>query len=318
VSEHRDNDGAALPPLAVVVVNWNGAAVLPACLDSLAAADYPGLRVLLVDNGSGDDSVAWARAHHPDCEVLETGSNLRWAGGNNAGLRRLAEAGFDGHVLLLNNDTVVPAGSLRRLVTALAAAPEAWLATPRITYADEPGLAWYDGGVAGRRCGWIRHEGIRRPLGRLREGTRFVDWGTGCALLLTPRARREVGLLDEGFHFYGEDTDYGLRVRAAGGRILHVPAALIQHRVSASVGGTSPRKLRLRHASHLRLLRKHWPRRTWPLLLPCQLVYLAGHAVWQLWHGRPAAALAVWEGALDGMRGPAPATDLRWTADPDG
>ena len=319
MSEPAGNPATAdLPPLVVLVVNWNGRRVLPECLDSLAESGYPDLRVLVVDNASSDDSVDWIRLNHPEMEVLETGANLRWAGGNNAGLRHLADAGFDGHVLLLNNDTVVPGGSLEQLVETLEETSGAWIATPRICYADDPARVWYDGGVAGRYTGWMRHAGIRRLAGRLRMESRFVDWGTGCALLLAPGVFSKVGALDEGFHFYGEDSDYCLRVAEAGGRVLHVPRSLVLHKVSASVGGTSPLKLRLRGASHVRLLRKHWPRRRWPLLISGQMVYLLGHMVFQLWHGRPAAALAVWEGTLAGLREPDPTRDRRWTADPDG
>ena len=93
----------------------------------------------MVDNASGDDSVAWTRARHPRVEVIETGANLRWAGGNNAALERLAGEGWpQDHVLLLNNDTVVPPASLARLGAAVATEPRAWVATPRITYAAEP------------------------------------------------------------------------------------------------------------------------------------------------------------------------------------
>ena len=293
-----------LPPLAVLVVNWNGRAVLPDCLRSLSESRYPGLRVLVVDNGSRDDSVQWLRIHHPGVEVLETGRNLRWAGGNNVGLRHLAAEGWSGLVLLLNNDTLVPEGSLRRLVGAMAERPEAWAATPRICYADDPARVWYDGGLVSPWTGWVRHAGIRQLTGRLRSEERFVDYGTGCAMLLSRRALDAIGELDEGFHFYGEDTDYSLRIRRAGGRILHVPRALVLHKVSASVGGgTSPRKAWLRSRSHVRLLRKHWRPWTWPMLIPSQLVFLTGHTCWHLWHGRPATALAVWQGALDELAG---------------
>lgn len=304
MSERAASDAGALPPLAVIVVNWNGAAVLEDCLVSLEDAGYPGLRVVVVDNDSHDGSATAARQRHPDIELVETGRNLRWAGGNNAGLHHLAASGWDGHVLLLNNDTIVPEGSLRRLAAALAQRPEAWAATPRICYADDPSRAWYDGGLVGRWSGWIRHAGIRQVTGNLRNEERFVAWGSGCALLLAPRAVAEVGELDESFHFYAEDTDYCLRIGEAGGRILHVPRALVLHRVSASVGGgASPRKAWLRSRSHVRLLARHWPRRRWPVLLVCQIAFLAGHALWHLWHGRLETACAVWLGALDEVRG---------------
>ena len=293
------------PPceLAVVVVNWNGRSVLPDCFGSLSDCGYPSLRVIMVDNGSQDDSVAWTCMHHPEVEIIETGENLRWAGGNNVALRRLREEGFSGCILLLNNDTIVPGGSLRRLTGALQGDDRAWAATPRICYADDPARAWYDGGLVGRWSGWIRHDGIRRLTGRLDPTQRYVDYGTGCALLLKPRVLAEVGELDEQFFFYGEDADYSLRITAAGGRILHVPAALVLHKVSASVGSQSPRKVWLRSRSHVRLLRKHWPRSKWPVLLLTQSAYLGGHACWHLVNGRLSTALAVLQGALDEMRG---------------
>jgi len=289
--------------VAVVIVNWNGREVLPECFASLLDADYPDLRLIMVDNGSSDDSVAWTRMQHPDIEIIETGANLRWAGGNNVALKRLQQEFFRGHILLLNNDTVVPRGSLRRLVRALEEDPAAWLATPRICYAADPARAWYDGGVVGRRTGWVRHDGIRQLTGNLDPGQRYVDYATGCAMLLAPGVLNKIGELDEGFYFYGEDADYSLRVTARGGRILHVPRALVLHKVSASLQGDSPRKNWLRMRSHVRLLRKHWPVRAWPLLLVTQTAFLAGHTVWNLWHGQLASALALWQGALDEVRG---------------
>lgn len=293
----------ALPPLAVVVVNWNGQSDLGDCFGSLRDADYPGLRLIMVDNGSRDDSVAWTRARYPEVEIVATGRNLRWAGGNNVALKKLQNEAYPGYVLLLNNDTVVPEGSLRRLVRALAEHPEAWAATPRICYASDPARVWYDGGAVGRWTGWVRHLGIRQLAGKRDNKPRLVDYGTGCALLLRPRLAEQIGLLDESYHFYGEDADYSLRVTAAGGAILHVPLALVLHKVSASLGRQSPRRAWLRSRSHVRLLMTHWPRRWWPLLLVSQIIFLTGHAVWNLWTGRLDTALAVWQGALDELTG---------------
>ncbi|MBK9472984.1 MAG: glycosyltransferase family 2 protein [bacterium] len=292
-----------LPPLVVVIVNWNGMGVLRDCLASLRDSRYHGLRVILVDNGSTDASVPWTRQHHPGVEIIDAGENLRWAGGNNVALRRLLAEDGDPLILLLNNDTIVPEGSLHTLARALAADPLAWLATPRICYAADPARVWYDGGVVGRHSGWVRHDGIRKLAGRLDPQPRYVDYGTGCALLMTSEALRRLGLFDESFHFYGEDADYSLRARAAGGRILHVPRSLVLHKVSATLGQESPQRAWLRSRSHVRLMRTHWPRREWPLLLPAQAGFFAGHMAWNLWHGRLATALAIWQGAIDELSG---------------
>ncbi len=200
-------------------------------------------------------------------------------------MRQLRKEAFRAHILLLNNDTIVPQGSLSRLVQAMEEDPAAWLTTPRICYAADPARAWYDGGLIGSWSGWVRHDGIRQLTGKLDPGQRYVDYATGCAMLLGPGVLEKVGELDEGFYFYGEDTDYSLRVTALGGRILHVPLALVLHKVSASLKGDSPRKNWLRTRSHIRLLRKHWPVRAWPTLLVTQTIFLSAHTVWNLWHG---------------------------------
>jgi GT2 family glycosyltransferase len=292
-----------LPPLVVVIVNWNGMADLRDCLGSLRDCRYPGMRVIMVDNGSTDNSVAWTRRHHPGVEIIEAGANLRWAGGNNVALRLLAGEAEDPYILLLNADTIVPEGSLRSLALAMVADPTAWLATPRIIYAADPARVWYDGGIVGRRSGWVRHDGIRKLAGRLDPQPRYVDYGTGCALMLAPGVLARLGLLDESFHFYGEDADYSLRARELGGNILHVPRSLVLHKVSASLGQESPYRVWLRSRSHVRLMRTHWPRRQWPLLFLAQAGFFAGHMAWNLWHGRLATALAVWQGAIDELRG---------------
>jgi GT2 family glycosyltransferase len=296
----------ALPSLVVAVLIWNGRGHLGDCLGSLLDSKYEPLTVVLVDNASSDDSVAFVRANFPGVEILANEENLRWAGGNNRIIRRLLGEGLTGrYLLLLNNDTIVPEGSLERLVRALLAEPRAWAATPRICYADDPSRAWYDGGLLGRYSGWVRHHGIRRLTGRLDPKPRFVDYGTGCALLVSERALHEVGELDESYHFYGEDVDYSLRIRAAGGEILHVPRALVLHKVSASIGRQSAHRAYWRSRSHIKLLQRHWPRSYLPLLAGSQFVYYSGLTVWHLWGGRWRTALAAWQGVIDELQGQA-------------
>jgi len=300
--------GTTRPLLTVIIVNWNGREDLADCLHSLAESGYDPLRIIVVDNASADDSVAYTREHFPAVEIVVAETNRRWAGGNNLALRHIAASGGlrGGYALLLNNDTTVPQGSLERLVEAIAAEPRAWAATPRICYAHDPARVWYDGGLVHDLTGWTSHRGIRRLAGRLPLENSFVGYGTGCALLLTERALSEIGELDERYRLYAEDADYSLRIRAAGGAILHVPRALVLHKVSAALGAASPQKLYLRSRSHIKLLRQHWPRRAWPRLVFTQIPYYLGIAAWNLWHGRPQSAIAAVVGVLDEVRGAPP------------
>jgi GT2 family glycosyltransferase len=266
---------------------------------------------LLVDNASRDESVAMVRRDFPTVEIILASENLRWAGGNNLALQQVRSEPSQGRqILLLNNDTIVPKGTLATLTTALLAEPRAWAATPRICFAHDPGRIWYDGGKVGHFSGWISHVGLRqratsRPLFR-----QFVEFGTGCALLLTEEAVHKVGDLDENFFLYGEDVDFCLRLRARGGTILHVPDAVILHQVSAALGASSPTKAYLRSRSHVQLIRKHWPGPRKPLAAVGLLVYFAGLAGWHLVGGRFAQALALWQGVWDEVRGAPPGQRL--------
>jgi GT2 family glycosyltransferase len=318
VSLIDSRNGAGLPSLCVIIVSWNGRDLLQDCLDSLADGGYRPLRLILVDNDSRDDSVAFVRRSYPQVEVLTASENLRWAGGNNLALELLKREGWpQEQVLLLNNDTIVPPGCLEKLAAALRDEPGAWAATPRILYAHDPSRIWYDGGVAGAWSGWVRHAGIRQAADRRPHDNRLVDYGTGCALLLTRKALQCCGHLDTSFHFYGEDVDYCLRMRAAGGRILHVPGASLLHKVSATLGSTSPKKIYLRSRSHFQLLRRHWPCCRRPLLLPLQVCFLGGHTLWHFASGRPATAWALWRGVFDEWRRrPLPEAYMDTVSDP--
>jgi GT2 family glycosyltransferase len=299
-SENTAAGRTQLPPLIVVVVNWNGKPLLADCLGSLLQSGYDPLHVIMVDNASTDDSVAFVGQEFPAVEIMAMKENLRWAGGNNVVLRRLLDESRPGrYILLLNNDTIVPQGSLERLVLAMADDASAWAATPRICYADDPARIWYDGGRIGRLTGWFQHDGIRQLAGHRPVANRYVGYGSGCALLIDDKALHTVGILDERYHFYGEDADYCLRIRKCGGKILHVPKAIVLHKVSAALGRTSPHKAYLRSRSHIKLLRQHWSRRHLPVLLPSQAVYYVGLAGWHLWHGRWQTAQAALTGVLD-------------------
>jgi GT2 family glycosyltransferase len=286
------------PSLAVVVLNWNGRDLLDDCLESLRDS-YPDLRVVVVDNDSTDDSVEVIRERYDWTELVRSPENRRWAGGNNLGLAHLRESGLPDFVLLLNNDTIVGEGCLATLVATLMAAPDAWAVTPRICYADAPETIWYDGGRVGAWTGWVSHRGIRRSAAARPARITTTDYGTGCALMLRREALEEVGDLDESYHLYAEDTDYSLRIRGLGRRILHCPEAKVLHKVSMSVGADSPGKAYLKSRSHVRLLRRHWRPSRWPLLWPSQLVLALATAAWHLAHGRPGTARAGLLGLAD-------------------
>lgn len=224
------------PVVTVVVLNWNNAQDTIDCVESVLSCTYPGLRILLVDNGSSDGSEAVLRARFPGIPLLQTGENLGFAGGNDAGIRRALSDGAE-LVLLLNNDTTVDPGFVDALVTAARAHPGAGMLCPKILFHDRPDVLWYAGASFHPWLGWGRHRGHgqvdRGQFDRLEETGR----PTGCALLVTRALCERVGLLREDFFCYAEDLEWGIRARKAGFSVLYVPASRVWHRVSRSTGG---------------------------------------------------------------------------------
>ncbi len=151
------------PLVHISILNWNNAPDTLACLDSVFALDYPNFRVLVVDNGSTDDSVEAIRGRYPALEILQTGANLGYAGGNNAGIRQILAAGAE-YVCLLNNDTMVAPDFLSALVGAMDD-PEVGIAGPLVYYADPPDVIFSAGCEIDWRGGAVGHRGMGRIAG---------------------------------------------------------------------------------------------------------------------------------------------------------
>ena len=252
-----------LPAVTVILVNWNGWPVTADCLRSLQAATYPRLSTIVVDNASSDGSQEAIRREFPRVELLAMPENLRFAGGNNAGIRRALEEGAEA-VLLLNNDTVVDPGFADCLVERLQSDPYCGMAVPKIFYFDEPERLWYAGGEVSMWTGTMRHRGIREIDAGQYDGARPVGYATGCCILARADAVRKVGLLDESYYIYSEDADWSIRFRRAGYTILFEPRAKVWHKLSVSAGGhLSWFKLKHKYLSNLRFVARyarwyHW------------------------------------------------------------
>ncbi|HET9210013.1 MAG TPA: glycosyltransferase family 2 protein, partial [Thermoanaerobaculia bacterium] len=191
--------------VAIVLVNWNGAAdtlETLASLDKVVGAES--LRILVVDNGSTDDSVARLRAARPGLEILETGKNLGFAGGNEVGIRKALDAPEVGWVLLLNTDVDVDPGFLAPLVQACED-PEVGAAGPKIFYWDPPDVLWAAGGRLRVR------ETVAVELGRgEKDGPRWsrgrdVTYLTTCCLMIPRDVLERVGPLDPAYFINVDD-----------------------------------------------------------------------------------------------------------------
>jgi hypothetical protein len=251
------------PLVYCIVLSWNGRELTLDCVRSLLRQEYPRWVLVMVDNHSDDGSAAAVREGFGNAidegrlVLIENDRNLGFAGGNNIGLRFAFDRGAD-YVLLLNNDTVVDKDLLRALVQSGEAHPDAGILGPKIFYFDPPDRLWFAGGRIALYRGTSWHIGIReKDLGQYDRESE-CDYITGCAMMIKRDVLDSVGYLDTAYTLYCEDSDYCLRARQRGYRMLYVPSGRVWHKISAATGGqVNRRKILLRLQNSLRLYRRH-------------------------------------------------------------
>jgi len=245
-------------PIVVLLVNWNGAGDT---LDTLASLDRArgglDVRPLVVDNGSSDDSVQRLRAARPDIDLVATGANLGFAGGNLAGMRHALADPDVGWLLLLNTDVEVAPGFLPPLVAACAD-PAVGAAGPKIFYYEPRDRLWAAGGRLRVRETVTEEWGRGEPDAPRWSTPRDVSYLTTCCLLVPRDALERVGPLDPAYFINVDDADWCRRAADAGYRLRYEPASVVWHKVAASTaGGYTPTKTFHTGRSNAIFVRRH-------------------------------------------------------------
>ena len=252
------------PLVSIIVLNHNGRDVLKPCLESIFKTKYSPFEVIVIDNGSTDGSENVAREF--DVKLIKNGSNLGYCKGNNEGIRNSSGE----YVVLLNNDTVVDENWLRELVRGASCMNVAFC-QPKILMLDYPKVI-NSTGIDLHVAGF----GILKGLGEVDEGQYdekqeiFAPHGT--CIFASKRAIKEIGLLDENFFIYNEDTDWGWRARLLKWKVLYVPSAIVYHKWGHTVSLKNPKKFYLLEKNRLTMLLTNLSRRSLVLLSPVLLL----------------------------------------------
>lgn len=237
-----------------MIVNFNGKHLLAECFDSLKEQTLNGFEVILVDNASSDGSVEYVRAHYPEIRIVETGRNLGYGGGNNAGIA-VARGQY---IFLLNNDTKVDPRCLSALFHSAEQNGDAGMWACRI-------MNYYERSVIDNTGLLMYRDGIARGRGRLEtyhgqyDDTAEVFFPSGCAGLYRKSMLDRIGAFDEDLFLYLDDVDIGLRARWAGWRCLYVPEAVVYHKYSATTEPYSPLKAYLVERNRIWVVFKYFP-----------------------------------------------------------
>lgn len=273
--------------VACILVNWNSWRDTDACLSALREQEVGGLRVVVVDNGSTNESVRELRERHPWVTVVESGENGGFAKGCNLGARHAGDVEF---LWFLNNDTVCPPDTLRLLLAAAAAEPEA-LVGAELRFAHRPDRvqAW-GGGTVSRWSGVSRHFAGPEPLGP-------DAYLTFACVLVRRHLWERLGGLYDGAFMYFEDSDFCLRAKTAGATLAVAAGTAILHKEGGSQAGPGLRMIRAFTAAGVHFMRRHCP-------LPWVGVgvFVALRVAKRLVRGRLREVEAVVGGAVEGLR----------------
>lgn len=227
--------------VAIIILNWNSYTDTFECLKSLEKLNYPSFKIYLVDNDSHDNSFKQLISDNKEgkfnlnISFLQTGSNLGFAGGNNYAIREAYRHGFD-YYWLLNNDTVVDKNSLYELIKVIEGDKSIGIVGSKILYFDSNEI-WFAGGEINKITGATKHIGFReRDLGQY-DVIKQVDYITGCSLLFRSSLLEKTGYMEEDYFLYYEETDWNIRAKLDGFKVLYVPMSIVFHKVSSSSGG---------------------------------------------------------------------------------
>lgn len=251
--------------LSVTICSWNTQGELRACLESLAAVrDEASFEVVVVDNNSEDGSPDMVEREFPWVRLEKMSRNLGFTGGQNHAMRVRKGA----NALLLNSDTIVHPGAFRELMTYMRAHPEAGIIGPKLLNSDgtlqyscrrfpNPVAALFRNTIFGRLFPKNRfaREYLMQDLDHGQASK--VDWVSGAALLATERLIDTIGLLDEEYFMFCEDTDWCYRAWQAKFEVHYVPMSVITHACGKSTDKAPNRMIDRHHRSMLLFYRKH-------------------------------------------------------------
>lgn len=225
-----------MKPLAtIIILNWNGLKYLKPCLDSLLHQTYPNYKIILVDNGSRDGSIAFVKDYYPQVDLIELSHNLGFATGNNIGFKYARKKYDAKYYFAVNNDTIADEKFIEEMIVA-AQPQNVGMVAAKMILQDHDHLL----DSAGH---YILPSGLVRSRGRMEHESKYnnplnVFGPCGGAALYTREFFDSVGMFDDDFFAYYEDGDLSWRGILAGWICQYNPRAIIYHKLH----GTSHKK----------------------------------------------------------------------------
>jgi hypothetical protein len=220
-----------LPKVFIIILNWNGLEDTLECLKSVFKMDYPNFKVIVVDNGSTDNSVAVIQGKYPEVIMIENKDNLGYTGGNNVAMGYAMQNGTD-YMWLLNNDSIAEQDTLSKLVATAEVSPKIGLVNPVIYDYYNPDKIQFCGSyIDWRKQDIVYTKNVEEFKIWQNKYSRLIClWGT--ALLIKRDLIENIGYLNGRFFAYWEDTDFSVRSIKGGYRNVIELSARIRHKIN--------------------------------------------------------------------------------------
>lgn len=255
------------PAVSVILVNFNGFKDTVECIKSLKQINYDNYNIIVVDNGST------LKPHEKELQYIfdnsyyiKTNENLGFSGGNNVGITAAINNAAE-YILLLNNDTVVTSQFLNILVDEAKRRDNKAIITGKIYYYANQREIWYGGGWYDFKKGIGCHERNHMIDEKNQSpSVRSISFATGCMMLIPVQLINDIGLLDESFFLYAEDTEYCLRALKNKNKIYFCENAIIYHKVSRSTTKMSTPALYYMIRNSIRVAKKYSNSKIGPLI----------------------------------------------------
>lgn len=224
-----------IPKVSIIILNWNGKNDTVECIDSLKNVHYEKYDIIVVDNGSSDDSADFLEKKYPSVKIIRNKENLGFTGGNNVGIKMALERGAE-YILLLNNDTAVTQNLITGCLEPFLTQKEVGIVGPKVVYYNNPAQVWCAG------CYYNRFLGRGVMYGTLSKKRNFekeaiVDWISFCVVMIKREVFENIGLLDNDFFSSYEDLDFCLRAKKAGYLSIYSPRTIVKHKIAQDWGG---------------------------------------------------------------------------------
>jgi GT2 family glycosyltransferase len=219
------------PRVSIIILNWNGLEDTIECLESLRKIIYPNYEVTVVDNGSkGNDAQVLEEKFGDYIHLIRNDKNYGYTGGNNIAIRYVLHRSAPDYFLILNNDTIVAPDFLDQMVEAAERDASIGIVGPKVYYYNFPNRIQGAGGKVNMRTGQASLIGIKEIDSGQYDTRQDIDYAFGCCLLIKEEVIQKVGLFDESYFCYWDETDYCFRARKVGYRLRYVPEAKIWHK----------------------------------------------------------------------------------------